>query len=213
MAERKKALVEAGYDALGERYLAWSREIVGDPRDRFVMQLLNRLPVGSRVLDVGCGTGVPSTRQLAERFEVTAADISEQQLRLARANVPGAKFIRGDLSDLEFEDGTFAGVSALYVMSHVPRENHEGLFKKFARWLRPAGFFVASLGATGQRDWTGEWLGVPMFFSSHDADMNRRLLHEAGLQPVLDEVITNARARTRRRVSLGAGQQRSFLTK
>jgi ubiquinone/menaquinone biosynthesis C-methylase UbiE len=190
MTDPRKATVESGYDAMAERHLAWSRAIEGDPRDRFLNELARRLRDGAHVLDLGCGAGVPSTKQLAERFEVVGADISEGQLRLARANVPGAMFVRSDLSKLDFEDETFDGITAFYSISHIPREEHGALFKKVARWLRPGGFFLASLAAVGSPDWTGEWLGVTMFFSSYDADTNRRLLEAAGLALVLDEVVS-----------------------
>ena len=37
--------------------------------------------------------------------------------------------------------------------------------------------------------WTGEWLGQPMFFSSHDADGNRRLLSAANFDVLIDDVM------------------------
>ena len=190
MTDPRKAIVQDGYDVIGERYLAWGGMVEGDPRDRFLNELAGRLHDNASVLDLGCGAGVPSTKQLARRFEVVGVDISEEQLRLARANVPAARFMRGDLSELEFEDGSFDGVTAFYSVSHIPREEHGALFKKIARWLRPGGFFLASLGVADSPDWTGEWLGVPMFFSSYNADTNRRLLKTAGLVLILDEVVT-----------------------
>jgi SAM-dependent methyltransferase len=90
------------------------------------------------VLDLGCGAGVPSTKQLAERFEVVGVDISEERLRLARGNVPAATFVGGDLSELEFEDETFEGITAFYSISHVPREEHDAVFRKSPAGLDPA---------------------------------------------------------------------------
>lgn len=132
----------------------------------------------------------PSTKQLAERFKVVGADISEAQLRLARANVANATFIHGDFAELHFVDESFDGITAFYSISHVPRNEHDALFGRIAKWLTPGGFFLASLGAGGSPDWTGDWLGVPMFFSSHDADTNRHLLSDAGLTLVIDEVVS-----------------------
>ena len=51
-------------------------------------------------------------------------------------------------------------------------------------------FFLASLGSTDSPDWTGKWLGVPMFFSSYDAAMNRGLVESAGFVPLHAEVVT-----------------------
>jgi ubiquinone/menaquinone biosynthesis C-methylase UbiE len=189
MSEREKMIVRAGYNAIAERYLAWSERVVNDPRARYTDELARRLPDGARVLDLGCGAGIPFTRLLAERFEVIGVDISEAQLDLARKNVPGATFVHGDFSDLAFPDGSFDGITAFYSISHVPHDEHARLFARVAGWLTPGGLFLATLGADESPDWTGEWLGVPMFFSSHDADGNRRLLRSAGLSLVLDEVV------------------------
>ena len=54
--------------------------------------LIERLPPGSRVLDVGCGTGIPTARQLADAgHRVTGVDISDGMLALARRDVPGGR--------------------------------------------------------------------------------------------------------------------------
>lgn len=190
MSDPRKRTVQAGYDAMAEHYLAWGRAVEGDPRGRFLDEFVRRLRDGARVLDLGCGAGIPSTKQLAERFDVVGIDISESQLPLARTNVPRATFIRSDFSELEFDDEAFDGITAFYSISHVPREEHAALFERVVRWLTPGGFFLASLGADNSPDWTGEWLGVPMFFSSYDADTNRQLLETAGLGLVLDEVVS-----------------------
>lgn len=176
--DRRKRIVEAGYDALAEDYLDWGARIEGDPRQRFLEEFAQRLDEEARVLDLGCGAGVPSTQYLAERFEVVGVDCSKAQLGLARENVPQATFLKADFSELSFPAASFAGISAFYSISHVPREDHAELFGRVATWLEPGGFFVATLGAAGSPDWTGDWLGVPTFFSSHDADTNRALLQD-----------------------------------
>jgi len=190
MSDREKMIVRAGYDEIAERYLTWSERVVNDPSGRFLNEFAGRLHDGARVLDLGCGAGIPSTRLLARRFEVLGVDISEAQIELARKNVPEATFVRDDFSDLAFPDESFDGITAFYSISHVPRDEHACLFARAAGWLKPGGLFLATLGADESPGWTGEWLGVPLFFSSHDADENRRLLRGAGLSLVLDEVVS-----------------------
>jgi ubiquinone/menaquinone biosynthesis C-methylase UbiE len=186
----RKSIVKEGYDTLADRFLAWGQRVEGDPRERFLTELAKRLHDGARVLDLGCGAGIPSTKHLAERFEVVGVDLSEAQLRLARANVPHARFIHGDASELQFADETFDAVTAFYAISHIPREEHAALFGSVARWLRRGGLFLASLGVGDLSDWRGDWLGVPMFFSSYDAETNRRSVEAAGFRLVLDEVVS-----------------------
>jgi cyclopropane fatty-acyl-phospholipid synthase-like methyltransferase len=153
-----------------------------------VAQLVERLPEGARVLDLGCGAGVPSTKQLAQRFDVLGVDISRLQVELARQNVPAARFIRADFSELQLEDASFDGAVALYAISHLPRDRHAQLFTDVFRWLAPGGVSLATLGVDDSPDWTGEWLGERMFFSSHDAEANRGLLRATGFELEVDEV-------------------------
>jgi cyclopropane fatty-acyl-phospholipid synthase-like methyltransferase len=182
-------MVAQGYEALGEDYLAWAAQIVDDPRDSMLEQFAARLEPGARVLDLGCGAGIPSTRALATRFAVTGVDISTAQVEAARRNVPAATFLQADLAQVDFPAGSFEGVAALYSIPHVPRDEHSLLFQRIARWLVPGGFFMATLGSDDNPGWINEWLGQPMFFSNYDADSNRRLVATAGFELVSDEIL------------------------
>jgi SAM-dependent methyltransferase len=189
MDDAQTNIVGSGYDALGERFGEWSARVEGDPRDRYLHDLSRHLPDGARVLDLGCGSGLPSTRELASRFAVVGVDLSEAQLELARQNVPDAAFVRGDLARVSFPPASFAAITAFYSISHVPREEHAALFGRAFLWLEPGGLFLATLGAGDDPDWVGDWLGVPMFFSSWDADTNRRLLRSVGFELLQDEIV------------------------
>ena len=183
-------LVAAGYDAITETYRAWT-EATSDPaRADWLERFSARLPAGAAVLELGCGQGGPSTVALAERFRVHGIDISAGQIEQARANVPGATFEVADMASVAFDAGRFDGVVALYSIIHVPREHHADLFRRIAGWLVPGGWFLACLGAADDPGWTGAWLGVPMFFSSFDADANLEALEGAGLAIESHEVAT-----------------------
>jgi cyclopropane fatty-acyl-phospholipid synthase-like methyltransferase len=188
-ADPRKQTVEAGYDELAPRFGEWAARVEGDPWERFLDELAGRLAPGARVLDLGCGNGQKIAR-IADGFDITGVDISEEQLRLARAELPDAKFVHADLAELDFPAGSFDAVTAFYSISHVPREEHAALFGKVASWLTPGGLFLPSLSANGTDDWTEEWLGVEMFFSGFDADTNRRLIREAGFELVVDEAVS-----------------------
>ena len=188
MMDARKAIVACGYDAMSDRYLAWSTEIDDLARTSLLADFNARLAAGSDVLDLGCGAGIPATRALADRFRVTAVDISARQLEAARRNVPEATFLQGDLATIDLPAATFDGVTAFYSISHVPREEHDVVFGRVLRWLRPGGLFLAVLGAEDSPDWVGDWLGEPMFFSSFDATENRRLMAAAGFDVLIGDV-------------------------
>jgi ubiquinone/menaquinone biosynthesis C-methylase UbiE len=188
VSDERKRTVQAGYDELGPAFSEWGTRVEGDPAERFLDELAGRLPGGARVLDLGCGAGRVA-RRLSERFDVTGVDISEEQLRLARANAPEASFVHGDFTQIDLPDGSFDAVTALYSFVHVPREEHAGLLARIARWLKAGGLFLASLSHVGGPDRTEQWLGVEMFFSGFDAETNSRLVRAAGLELLVDELV------------------------
>ena len=188
MSDPRSQLIAAGYDAMIDTWEAWKAQITG-PRDTRCAELLDRLPAGSRVVELGCGGGTAETRAPAERFQLTAVDLSTAQLRRARARVPGADYLLADLTTVELRPGSLAAVAAFYVLNHVPRERLAPLFGRVHAWLRPGGLFLATLGATDLPGWTGDFLGAPSYFSGYLPETNRRLLAEAGVTLLRDEVV------------------------
>jgi 2-polyprenyl-3-methyl-5-hydroxy-6-metoxy-1,4-benzoquinol methylase len=183
-----KLLVARGYDAIAERYFQqYGRSQV---RDRWLEELVALLPRRARVLDLGCGAGIPVARELATRgFGVTGVDSSARQIELARSSVPGAGFIHADMTNVEFATKSFDAVVAFYAITHVPREEHAILLRRIASWLEPGGIFLASLGAASLPGSTEAWLGTHMFFSHYDAQANERLVRDAGFSIERAEVI------------------------
>jgi SAM-dependent methyltransferase len=190
VTDPRTALVGAGYDAMADTWETWSSSITDDPRREWLTRLVERLPDGAEVVELGCGNGTAETRELARRFRLTGIDLSEEQLRRARARVPDAAFVRGDVTSADFAPASLDAVCAFYVLNHIPRELLPGLFERVHGWLRPGGLFLATLGAGDLEAWQGEWLGVPMYFSGHDPRRNRELL--AAFTLLADEVVTIA---------------------
>jgi len=167
--DARSRLVAAGYDAITDTYVAWTEAMADPQRGTWLERFAARVPGGAAVLELGCGSGGPSTALLAGRFRLTGVDISSGQIDRARRVVPKATFVVADMRSVEFDAGQFDGIVALYSILHVPREEHAAVFARIATWLTPGGWFLASLGTADDPDWIGSWLGVPMFFSSFDA--------------------------------------------
>jgi SAM-dependent methyltransferase len=186
-----KNIIAASYDRIAERYLEWRAEQHRQGTGPWFSLLAERLPPRSRILDLGCGAGIPLTERLAERFEVTGLDISPRQIELARVNVPGADFIVGDMVTYDFPLQRFDAVVASYSLFHVPRAEHQTLMRKIASWLRPGGFLLANFGVSNhEADYEEDWLGAPMFWSSFDAETERALLAATGFKLLIDQIET-----------------------
>lgn len=179
MTDDPKSLVASGYDIMAEAYL--ERHGRSAVRDHWLRKLVALVLGEARVLDLGCGAGVPVARELTARgFRVVGVDGSARQIELARSNVPAAEFIQADMTNVGLAPASFEAVAAFYSITHVPRDEHAALLRRIATWIKPGGVLVASLGADQLCDWRGDWLGAEMFFSHYGADINEQLVRDAG---------------------------------
>jgi cyclopropane fatty-acyl-phospholipid synthase-like methyltransferase len=153
-----KKLVAFGYNQIADAYLRqYTHSAV---RERKLAELERGLPPQARVLDLGCGAGIPVAREMIARgFKVTGVDVSTQQIEQARRNVPEAELIEGDMTAVEFPPSSFEAVAAFYSITHVPRDEHAALLRRIAEWLTSRGRFLGSFGETELDNWTGEWVG------------------------------------------------------
>ncbi|GAA1891751.1 class I SAM-dependent methyltransferase [Asanoa iriomotensis] len=126
-------------------YRIWSRtyDEPGNPlidvEEPVVRQILAGLPAG-RALDAACGTGRHAAFLAAAGHVVTGVDSSPDML--ARATVPAASFLRGDLRALPVRDASVDLVVCALALTHLPAL--EPAFAEFARVLRPGGQLVTS---------------------------------------------------------------------
>jgi SAM-dependent methyltransferase len=189
VARNPKEIVARGYDAIALRYAEWAGKI-DSPALEWLRDLDARLPDGANVLELGCGRGVPGTRQLARRHRVTGVDISAVQIELARHHVPEASFVHGDALELEIATGSLDAVVALFFFTHVPVDEQPELIRRIAHWLDDGGLLLATFGAGDAGEEVEEdFLGAPMFFASLRGDSYGPLLREHGLEPLRDELI------------------------
>lgn len=190
MSDPRTQIVGAGYDAMVDTWESWAARIGDDPRHEWLDELVERLPAGARVVELGCGGGTAETKILAERFRLTGVDLSREQLRRARTRVPEAAFVHADFTEVEFEPSSLAAVAAFYSFNHVPRDLLAPLLARIRAWLSPDGLFLTALGTSDTENWTGDFLGAPNYFSSFPPAVNTRLLEEAGFELLRDELVT-----------------------
>lgn len=193
-----KTLVENGYDVIAPKYLAWSGPRPTETRLAYIERLAALLPPGARLLELGCGAGVPATQLLLSYgLAVTGVDISAAQIALAKEHVPTATLIQADMSDksnekLAFAPGSFDAVVAFYALFHLPRAEQGEMVARMKGWIKPGGWLLFNLN-TGEGDvFRPDWMGVPMFSSSLGVEGNRQMMEEHGEDLIIveDEVAT-----------------------
>lgn len=190
-----KTIVRHGYDLVSRAYRA-------DDADEgeyapWLDILEKRIESGAKVLDLGCGCGVPVARRLARRYEVTGVDLSPVQIARARELVPEATFRCADMAAVTFPDESFAAVTCFFALIHLPLAEQPALLRAVRSWLRPGGVFLATVG---HGEWTGiekDWLGVrggDMWWSHADTKTYRRWLDEAGFVVELEAFVPEGKS-------------------
>jgi demethylmenaquinone methyltransferase / 2-methoxy-6-polyprenyl-1,4-benzoquinol methylase len=92
---------------------------------------------GDRVLDACCGTGDLALAAAREGGDVTGLDFSERMLERARRKGPELEWVRGDLLELPFPDGSFDAATVGFGVRNV--ESLERALDELRRVLAPGG--------------------------------------------------------------------------
>lgn len=175
-----KDAVRRGYDGLAETY---AEERPEDGRGSDILdQFLQSLPKSPRILDAGCGQGLPVLCQLSAEATAVGLDLSRTQLEFARENAPDASLGQGDMTRLPLGDDVFDAVTAYHSLIHVPLDEHRTVIEEFARVLEPGGRLLVT---EGPNEWSGsnpDWLetGVEMQWNLAGAEATREQLQSAG---------------------------------
>ncbi|GAA3047254.1 SAM-dependent methyltransferase [Streptomyces olivoverticillatus] len=185
------------FDAIGDRY----DEAFPHKEGQLAAGewLASSLPPGSRILDVGCGTGLPTARQLAEAgHKVVGSDLSPGMLALARTNVPDAEFHLGDLADLR--DGRlgreFDGIAAFFTLLMLPRPEIPHALHMLHALLRPGGLLALSMVEADVDDFSIPFLGNTIRVSGYLRDDLRDVVTQAGFEIAGENSLAYAPAST-----------------
>jgi predicted TPR repeat methyltransferase len=161
--------------------------------------LIRSLPAESRVLDLGCGTGLPTARQLAEAdFEVIGVDLSDGMVALAQQHVPAAVFHQADIADLRpggpRDLGRFDAVAAFFALLMLPRAEIPLALQTVHHLLLPGGLFALSMVEADVDDFSIPFIGNTIRVSGYLRDELREVVEAAGFEIIEESAYTYAPA-------------------
>jgi ubiquinone/menaquinone biosynthesis C-methylase UbiE len=169
----------AAFDQIGERYDEAFPHKEG--QEAAISWLIGQLKPGARILDAGCGTGLPAARQLTEAgIKVTGIDISPVMVSLARQNVPQATFTEMDIMDLTPQIGEFDAVAAFFSLLMLPRREIPLALARFRQVLVPHGRLVVGMVEADVDDVPIPFLGAQIRVAGYPRDKLRDVVTAAG---------------------------------
>lgn len=188
----------------GRREQAAAFDTIGDAYDDAFGQreaqlaagqwLARSLPARARVLDLGCGTGIPTAAQLVQAgFDVTGVDISAEMLRLARRNVPEVALHRLDMTALRPDGddglGRFDAVTAFFSLLMLSRAEIAEMLATIGDLLVPGGLLALAMVEMDQDYQQVPFLGSEIRISGYPREELNRMLEPAGFTILEDHVV------------------------
>jgi SAM-dependent methyltransferase len=172
------------FDMIGERYD--ESFVERDAQRAEGAWLIESLPAGGRVLDLGCGSGLPTAKQLLDGgMEVVGIDESSKMLELAASQAPGGTYLHGDLRKLDDSLGQFDAVAAFFALLMLPRADIPPLLARCRELLRGPKLLVLGMVVSDFDMFPISFLGVPTHVTAYPPADLRQLVTDAGYE-VLD---------------------------
>ncbi|MGH3760450.1 class I SAM-dependent DNA methyltransferase [Actinophytocola sp.] len=181
----------AAFDQIGRRYDESFVE-----RDAQLAEgawLIEQLGRPARVLDLGCGSGLPTAKQLLDAgIEVVGTDESAVMLELAEAQAPGGTYLQRDLRELS-DLGEFDAAVAFFSLLMLTRSDIPPLLRQLREQLRGPRLLLIAMVLGDFDRFPISFLGVPTEVCAYPPDDLRKVLSDADFETVeLREVAAEA---------------------
>src|SRR5712691_5725216 len=167
---------------------------LAEPLETFAQLLRKQYKQHARVLAISCGAGWEANFLMARGFDLVGIDTSAEMVRRARSRVPGGKFQRMSVQNLQFSpEETFDAIWSTRTLIHVPQALVVDLLASWKRVLKPGGILGLGVNIGERNGWeTNEAIsGLPMFYHYFADGELEEALEAAGYQVVEKAHITD----------------------
>lgn len=139
-------------------YLAhWGRRRYRVPP--LLRDLMQAIPPGTGVLDIGCGPGQDTRHLQARGFQAVGLDAVGPFLAWARAQDRTTRLVQGDIRDLPFRLHSFDAAWAAASLIHLSKRDVRGVLRALRKIVSPGGVLAATfIHGTASGVLTSGWL-------------------------------------------------------
>jgi len=186
--------MQAAYDRIAPQFAVRNADFPADLLP-WAERVRERVGAGTRLLDLGCGTGRDLAWFEQRGCRVVGVDLSRGMLAEARGRVRGP-LLQMELRALGFDDDTFAAVWCNAALLHLPKRALVEALAEVRRVLVDGGTLLATFQQGDGEGWEdAPGLSVQRFFARYQSDELCHLFTQNGFA-VQEVVATRSDPRT-----------------
>lgn len=185
MTKMNKTKVYAVYDEI----IHWFDE----HRDKNLMEaeylnlIVNSIPQGGSILDLGCGTGEPIAQFFIEKgFKLTGIDGSQKMIALCKKRFPRENWIVADMCEINLQQ-RFDAILAWHSFFHLQHDQQRDMFKIFASHIKPGGILAFTSGTEHGEVWSNNG-GQELYHASLSTEEYAKLLRAASFKVLVHKI-------------------------
>jgi 2-polyprenyl-3-methyl-5-hydroxy-6-metoxy-1,4-benzoquinol methylase len=185
MTKRNKDKVYEAY----EEIVNW----FDDARTKTLMEseylnlIVNSVPAGGSILDLGCGTGEPIAKFfIAKGFKVTGVDGSQKMIELCKKRFPSERWIISDMRDINLNQ-RFDVVLAWHSFFHLDPDGQRKMFRLFDAHIKRGGILAFTSGVKEDEGWSDNG-GQQLYHASLSTNEYEKLLNKNSFKVLLHKV-------------------------
>jgi trans-aconitate methyltransferase len=174
------------YNLIAPQWAAARATFFGRERE-YLDTLLSAAPLGTTILDLGCGTGRPMAEHIvAQGRRVLGVDQAQALLEIARDHLPNERWVLSTMQAFE-PDEPCHGALLWDSLFHVPRHEHEPILRKVVGALPSGARLMLTVGGSAHPAFTDTMFGQTFSYDSNTPEESEQILARLGCRIVIGE--------------------------
>lgn len=147
----------------------------------------NHLPLKSKILDVGCGTGEPIAKFLINAgYIVTGIDASKKMIELCKQRFPKDIWLLADMRALDLNE-KFDAVIAWHSFFHLSHEEQRSTLKLLGSYVEQNGLFIFTSGPEYGEVWSDNG-GHELYHASLSTEEYNQILIDNNFKVLIHKI-------------------------
>ena len=124
----------------------------GNKEKELINLFIKSLPKNGKILDLGCGTGIPIGKKLQSvGFTITGVDVSDEMIKEFQKNLPKAISFRMPMTEIDWIE-EFDGIISSFSLLCLPPNDFSLMSNKIYKALKNNGYFLLFLNEGHSKD-------------------------------------------------------------